>query len=131
MFDVSDGPSDMKIRLPNGAWQPLCTTPCAVDLMPGRVDVSFHFGNRGASATIDVPNVPTVYRRTLVERHESPVMSVAGCYALEQGGTLNSNAGPIITAIGAGITIGGGAAFYYGWPSERPAASTQFALPAR
>jgi hypothetical protein len=151
IVDVVDGRAEVQIRTmqPGGAqWRPMCATPCVIDLFPGRVEASFLVGNHGDTDFIDVPPGTSVYRRQLLERDESPVLLVAG-YTVGYFGILTAFTGLMISAIenvdntnrttthvgrnvglvGVGMSIAGGLMFYYGWPTVRPAAVTQFAVP--
>ena len=150
IFDVVDGPSELQLKTmqPSGAvWKPMCTTPCIVDLFPGRIEASFALGGRGDTTSIDVVPGTSVYRRQLVERESSPALLVAG-YAVGYTGlsTLllglmvsalenvdnpgrTTHVGQTISLVGLGMSVGGGLMFYYGWPSERSASVTQFSLP--
>lgn len=152
IFDVVDGPSELQIKTaqPSGAvWRPMCTTPCVVDLQPGRVEASFVLGGKGDTASIDVAPGTSVYRRQLTERKTSPGLLIGGYTVGYTGLSLllvglvvgafenadnfddtgrSTHVGRTVSLLGLGMSIGGGLMFYYGWPSERAAATTQFAL---
>jgi hypothetical protein len=153
VFDVVDGPTQIQIKSAqpgSSKWQLLCAiTPCAADLQPGQHEVSFVLSadpEFNDYTTIITPPGTTVYRRQLGIRTSHPVLLGAG-YAVAYTGLLvlmigglisaleadqgNGHAGSSTALVGLGMMAGGGAMFYFGWPSEQPGSVTQFAVPPR
>jgi len=143
IVDVVDGPAEFQLKqaVPGTSWLRMCDTPCVIDLVPGRYEASFRQGReRGDYTTLDIVAGTNVYRRQLVERTGSPGLMIAG-YVIGYTGITTllmglmisafdtRNAGRNTALVGLGMTLGGGAMFYVGWPTEQPAAATHFTIP--
>ena len=105
IIDVADGPvevgrlvgttvaigvdKDVPIAATRVTTQPLCTTPCAVDLAPGRYELTFPTPGsprRLEVAVVDVFAEPTIYRRALGRYEPAGGLMVLGIVGTSLGG---------------------------------------------
>lgn len=140
VFDVDDGPSLIELE-DRGLWRPVCTTPCAAELPAGSHHMSFHLKDDPRRADVDTVTVvvgSSVYRRKLGDRTNNPLLLYGG-YGVAYSGLFvltpsllasvvhEDHAATTLALTGMGMTLGGGAMFIAGLPSNQPGSVTQFA----